>query len=92
MSAKRKIHSANFKAKAALDAYKADKTSDELISTHKVTSGQISTWKKQLLDGAGITGAGSHADVAACQSVASHDSSPRAYSPGSGLNGTENLW
>jgi putative transposase len=23
-----------------------------LISTHKVTSGQISTWKKQLLDGA----------------------------------------
>jgi len=35
-----------------LDAYKADKTSAELISTHKVTSGQISTWKKQLLDGA----------------------------------------
>jgi transposase-like protein len=52
MSTKRKIHSANFKAKVALDAYKADKTSAELISTHKVTSGQISTWKKQLLDGA----------------------------------------
>jgi transposase-like protein len=51
MSTKRKIHSASFKAKVDLDAYKADKTSAELISTHKVTSGQISTWKKQLLDG-----------------------------------------
>ena len=30
------------------------------------------------LDGAGITCAGSHADVAACQSVASRDSSQRA--------------
>jgi putative transposase len=50
MSTKRKIHSASFKAKVALDAYKADKTSAELISTHRVTSGQISTWKKQLLD------------------------------------------
>jgi len=52
MSTKRKIHSADFKAKVALDAYKADKTSAELISIHKVTSGQISTWKKQLLEGA----------------------------------------
>jgi transposase-like protein len=52
MSTKRKIHSASFKAKVALEAYKADKTSAELISTHKVTSGQISTWKKQLIDGA----------------------------------------
>jgi putative transposase len=51
MSTKRKIHSASFKAKVALDAYKADKTNAELISTHRVTSGQISTWKKQLLDG-----------------------------------------
>ena len=52
MGTKRKIHSASFKAKVALEAYKADKTGAELISTHKVTSGQISTWKKQLLDGA----------------------------------------
>lgn len=52
MSEKRKIHSASFKAKVALDAYKGDKTGAELISTYKVTSGQISTWKKQLMDGA----------------------------------------
>lgn len=52
MAVKRKLHSAAFKAKVALEAYKADKTSAELISAHKITSGQISTWKKQLLDGA----------------------------------------
>jgi putative transposase len=52
MSAKRKIHSAKFKAKVALDAYRADKTAAELISVHKVTSGQVSTWKKCLIDGA----------------------------------------
>ncbi len=52
MSTKRKIHSAKFKAKIALEAYKGDKTAVELISTHKISSGQISTWKKQLIDGA----------------------------------------
>jgi len=39
MGTKRKTHSASFKAKVALEAYKADKTGAELISTHKVTSG-----------------------------------------------------
>ena len=46
------------------------------------------------LDGAGFTGAGSYADVAACHSIAGHDSLQRAagtYSPGSRLDGTENL-
>ena len=52
MSAKRKTHSAKFKAKVALDAYKGDKTAAELISIHKVSSGQVSTWKKCLIDGA----------------------------------------
>ena len=41
MSTKRKLHSTNFKAKVALEVYKADKTSAELVSTHKVTSGQV---------------------------------------------------
>jgi len=52
MSTKRKTHSARFKAKVALEAYKGDKTAAELISTHKVSSGQISVWKKCLVDGA----------------------------------------
>jgi len=46
MSTKRKTHNARFKAKVALEAYKGDKTAAELISAHKVSSGQISTWKK----------------------------------------------
>jgi len=46
MSTKRKSHSARFKAKVALEAYKGDKTAAELISAHKISSGQVSTWKK----------------------------------------------
>ncbi len=46
MSSQRKTHREKFKAKVALEAHKGDKPSAELISTHKVSSGQISTWKK----------------------------------------------
>ncbi len=52
MSTKRKTHSAKFKAKVALDALKGDRTAAELISAHKVSSGQISTWKKCLVKSA----------------------------------------
>jgi transposase-like protein len=48
MSTKRKSHSARFKAKVALEAYKGDKTAAELISAHKISSGQVSTWKSLL--------------------------------------------
>ena len=51
MSNKRKMYSAKFKAKIALEAYKGDKTAAELVSAHKISSGQISTWKKHLLAG-----------------------------------------
>lgn len=52
MSRKRKTYSSKFKAKIALEAYKGDQTASELISRHKISSGQISTWKKYLIDGA----------------------------------------
>ena len=52
MSRKRKIHSAKFKARVALEAYKGDKTATEIMSTHKISSGQVSTWKKCLVAGA----------------------------------------
>ena len=52
MNKKRNRHSASFKSKVALEAIKGEKTAAELISAHRVTSGQISTWKKQLLQGA----------------------------------------
>ena len=52
MTIKRKTHSAKFKAKVAIEALKGDKTAAALISVYKVSSGQVSTWKKCLLEGA----------------------------------------
>lgn len=49
MSVKRKSHSPKFKSKVALEAYKGEQTASELISMYKISSGQISTWKKHLL-------------------------------------------
>ena len=51
MSKKRTVHPASFKAKVALAAIKGDKTSSQLVSQFGVASGQISTWKKQLVQG-----------------------------------------
>jgi transposase-like protein len=50
MSSKRKTHSAEFKAKVAVDAIKGLKTASELASQHQVHPTQISTWKKQALE------------------------------------------
>jgi transposase-like protein len=47
----RNRHSAEFKAKVALEAAKEIKTLNELASQYGVHSGQISLWKKQLLEG-----------------------------------------
>lgn len=52
MPKKRKVHSANYKAKVALATIRGDKTSNELTSEFGVTSGQMSMWKKQLVEGA----------------------------------------
>lgn len=46
----RKKHSAEFKAKVALEAAKEIKTMNELASQYGVHAGQISQWKKQLLE------------------------------------------
>ena len=51
---KRKRYSADFKAKVALDALKEQKTLSELASQYQIHSVQISTWKKQLLDGSAL--------------------------------------
>lgn len=50
MSKKRTTHKPKFKAKVALAAIQNDKTSSQLSTEFGVTSGQISTWKKQLID------------------------------------------
>jgi putative transposase len=52
MSRKRKVHSAEFKAKVAMEAAKGVRTLIELSSMFKVHPTVISHWKRQLLEGA----------------------------------------
>jgi len=52
MSAKRKVHSDEFKAKVALEATKGVRTLSELSSLFQVHPTVISNWKRQLLEGA----------------------------------------
>jgi putative transposase len=52
MAAKRKVHSAGFKAQVALAALKGDKTINELAGHYGVHPTLIHGWKKQLATGA----------------------------------------
>ena len=54
MTAKRKRHKPDFKAKVALEAFKGDKTINQLASEHEVAAVQVSQWKRQLLLGGAI--------------------------------------
>ena len=47
---KRKNHSAEFKARVALDAIREELTLAELAKKYGVHSGQISTWKRAALN------------------------------------------
>ena len=51
MSGKRRVHSALFKGKVAIEALKELKTINELASEYEVQPNQISKWKKQLKEG-----------------------------------------
>lgn len=46
---KRKRHAPEFKAQVALEAYKGNKTINQLANEHGVAAVQISQWKRQLL-------------------------------------------
>ena len=51
MSRKRRVHSAAFKGKIALEALKELKPINVLASQYEIQPNQISTWKKQLKEG-----------------------------------------
>ena len=48
MSTKRRTHSAEFKAKVALEALKEQETLNQIASRHGVMPVQVSQWKAQL--------------------------------------------
>jgi len=50
MAKKRKRHSAQFKAKVALEAFRGLQTASELASQYEVHPVTISQWKRKLLD------------------------------------------
>ena len=49
MQGKRRKHSAQFKAKVALEAIRGEKTASELASLYEVHPNQISRWKSQVM-------------------------------------------
>ena len=51
MGRKRRSFSGAFKAKVALAACRGDKTTAQLAAEYEVHVGQITAWKKQLLEG-----------------------------------------
>ncbi len=44
---------ADFKAKVALEALRGDRTLQEIAAKHQVHPNQVSTWKRQAMDGLG---------------------------------------
>ncbi len=52
MARKRRSFGAAFKAKVALAACRGEKTTAQLAAEFEVHAGQITAWKKQLLEGA----------------------------------------
>ena len=50
---KRRKFTPVFKARVALDALRGDNTIQEIAARHKVHPNQVSTWKRQAVDGLG---------------------------------------
>ena len=49
----RRRFTADFKARVALEALRGDKSIQEISTRHKVHPDQVSTWKRQAMDGLG---------------------------------------
>ena len=50
MSSKRRSHTAEFKAKVALEALRGELTANEIASRYEVHPTQIAKWKKQAME------------------------------------------
>ena len=49
----RRRFTTDFKARVALEALRGDRTVQEIAAKHKVHPNQVSTWKRQAIDGLG---------------------------------------
>jgi len=49
----RRRFTGDFKARVALEALRGDKTVQEIAAKHKVHPNQVSTWKRQAIEGLG---------------------------------------
>ena len=49
----RRRFAGDFKAKVALEALRGDRTIQEIATRHKVHPDQVSTWKRQAMEGLG---------------------------------------
>ncbi len=49
----RRRFTADFKAKVALEALRGDRTIQDIATRHKVHPNQVSTWKRQAVEGLG---------------------------------------
>jgi transposase len=49
----RRRYTGDFKARVAVEALRGDKTVQEIAAKHKVHPNQVSTWKRQAIDGLG---------------------------------------
>ena len=49
----RRRFTGDFKAKVALEALRGDRTIQEISTRHKVHPDQVSTWKRQAMEGLG---------------------------------------
>lgn len=54
----RRRFTGDFKAKVALEALRGDKTIQEIATRHKVHPNQVSTWKRQAMEGLGAVFSG----------------------------------
>ena len=52
MNQRRRV-TADFKSRVALDALRGDRTIQEIAAKHKVYPNQVSSWKRQAMDGLG---------------------------------------
>ncbi len=70
---KRRRFTADFKARVALEAIRGDKPIQEIAARNKVHPNQVSTWKRQALDGLGAIFSNGAEKAGADHEVEIHD-------------------